>query len=78
MKNSRNRYRSESSNVRSLERRLSLRERLFSMLAIRRGKQRVKRGIKVFLVALPLLFLVWYSIDYALDMAYGMSVGHIP
>lgn len=77
MKNSRNRYRSESSNVRSLERRLSLRERLFSLLAIKRGTQRVKHILKMCLIALPLVFLAWYGINYALDMAYGMSVEYI-
>lgn len=77
MGNAKNRYRSETSNVRSLEKLLSLRERLFSMLAFKRGARRVKRGLKLLFIALPLIALAWLGIDYALDMAYGLSVEHI-
>lgn len=65
------------SNVKLLERALSLRERMFSMLALRRGTRRLWKWVKISLLALPALALLWYVADYALEKAYGMSIDNI-
>lgn len=73
-----NRYRgAKPSNVKLLERALSLRERLFSMIAVRRGLKRLWRWVKFLLIAAPVMALLWYVADYALEKAYGLSIEHI-
>ena len=65
------------SNVKLLERALSLRERMFSMLALQRGTRRLWKWARILLLAVPVLALLWYAGDYALEKAYGLSIDHI-
>lgn len=74
----RNRYRGDiTSNAKMLERALSLKTRMFRMLAIRRGAGRLVRWFKFLLLAFPVVALLIYAGQYALDMAYGLSIDHI-
>lgn len=73
-----NRFRSEQrAKVKLLEGALSLKQRLFSLLAVRRGKQRIMRILKFSLLIIPALVLLWYIASYALEKAYGLSIDHI-
>ena len=72
-----NKYRSARANVKLLEQALSLKERLFSMLAVRRGARRLQRWLKLLLLLLPVAALVYYAANYALEKAYGLSIEHI-
>lgn len=67
----------DPSNVKLLERALSLRERLFSLIAVRRGLKRLWKWIKILLIAAPIAVILWYAVNYALEMAYGLSIDHI-
>lgn len=74
----RNRYRGKTtSNVKLLERALSLKTRLFRTLAIKRGARRLLRWLKFLLLAVPIAALLYYAGNYALDKAYGLSIEHI-
>lgn len=73
-----NKLRSESRDkVRILEGALSLRDRIFSKLAFRRGVQRAKRWLLILLIALPILALVGTGIYLGIDKAYSMSIDNI-
>lgn len=73
-----NRYRGEqTTNVKLLEQALSLKERLFSMLAVRRGARRLQRWLKALLIILPIAAILLYVVDYALEKTYGLSIDHI-
>ena len=73
-----NRYRiSTSSNVKLLERDMSLKTRLFRMLTIKRGTRRLMRWLKVALVVVPVLAILYFAVHYALEKAYGLSIEHI-
>ncbi len=56
---------------------MALRERLFSLLAIRRGANRLRSFGKILLLILPVAILFYMGVQYALDKAYGLSVEHI-
>ncbi len=73
-----NRHRSERRrNVRLLEGALSFKDRLFSLIALRRGLHR----LRIALVLLALLAAVgaglYYTTVYAVDKAYSLSIDHI-
>lgn len=72
-----NRYRSDQPNVKLLEQALSMKDRLFSMLAVKRGARRLQRWLKMLLLLLPIAAVVWFAVDYALEKAYGLVVDHI-
>ena len=73
-----NRYRGEQrAKVKLLEKALSLQNRLFSLLALKRGMRRTLRFLKLALLLLPVLALLWYVGSYALEKAYGLSIDHI-
>ena len=67
----------EVSNVRELEKYLSLRDRLFSLLAIRRGVLRLKRCLKLAILIVPLIALLVLGIRFVLEKAYGLNVEQI-
>ncbi|MGN0836625.1 MAG: cell division protein FtsQ/DivIB [Akkermansia sp.] len=80
MGKARNRFRSEqrgTSTIRLLEGALTLRNRFFSLLALRRGFRRVRRWALWLLALLPLAALLWWGADYALDKAYSMSLDKV-
>ena len=73
-----NQYRGEQrAKVKLLEKALSLQNRLFSLLALKRGARRALSILKIALLLLPLLTLLWYVGSYALEKAYGLSIDHI-
>lgn len=73
-----NRYRGEQrAKVKLLEKALSIQNRLFSLLALKRGMRRALRFLKLALLLLPVLALLWYVGSYALEKAYGLSIDHI-
>lgn len=72
-----NRFRSEQGNVRLLEKALSLRDRLFSILALRRGARRLRQWLILALCALPVVAAIWYGVDYAIEKAYSLSIDNI-
>ncbi len=73
-----NRYRSEKSqNVRVLEKALSLRHRLFSAMAFRRGLRRLRRWLIVLAILAVIGAGIYYSTIYAVDKAYSLSIDNI-
>lgn len=79
MSRNRNRYRSTDSgrNVQLLEKALSLRARLFSALALRRGMARARRWLVILLLALPVAVLLFIGFSFCLDKAYSLSIDNI-
>lgn len=74
-----NRYRTaeKPQNVRILDGALSLRARLFSAFALKRGIRRLKRWSMISIIALPFLLLIGYGIKYAVEKAYGLGIENI-
>lgn len=79
MSRNRNRYRSTDSgrNVQLLEKALSLRARLFSALALRRGMARARRWLVILLLALPVAVLLFIGFSFCLDKAYSLNIDNI-
>lgn len=69
-----NRYRHEQVNVQLLEKALSLKDRLFSVVAFKRGARRLRRWLLIALAAVPVLVALYYAIDYAVEKAYSMNL----
>lgn len=76
MKKNRNRYRGQRS-VKILEQALSIRDRLFSMLAVRRGTNHLKKIFLIILCILPFLYLIGWGVQYTIEKAYSLSIEHI-
>ncbi len=73
-----NRHRSERRrNVRLLEKALSLRDRLFSLMALRRGLQRLRYGLLVLILLAAAGACLYYSTIYAVDKTYSLSIDNI-
>lgn len=72
-----NRYRQAQGNVKQLEKKLSLVNRLFSLLALKRGTRRVLRWLKFAVLLAPVAALLFYAGKYAFEKAYGLSIEHI-
>ncbi len=74
-----NRRRSHTSgqNIRTLEGGLSLKERLFSILALRRGWRRLKRWVLILILSLAITAGAGYAIMLAVEKAYSLSIDHI-
>lgn len=66
-----------SANVRLLEAALSLKDRLFSMLALRRGLRRLRRWVLIMLIILPLLAGIIWGGKTAVEKAYSLSIDKI-
>lgn len=77
MRNSRNQFRPDKSSVKRLEKMLALRQRLFSLLTIRRSAIRLRSFGKTLLMVLPAAVLLYLGVQYMLDKAYGLSVERI-
>lgn len=69
-----NRYRNEQVNVQLLEKALSLKDRLFSIVALKRGARRLRRWALIALIAAPVLVGVYFAISYAVEKAYSMNL----
>ncbi len=74
-----NRYRSErhGQNIRLLERALSLRDRLFSHVALRRGLRRLRYWAIVLALAAAVAVGAFFSGRYAVGKAYSMSMDKV-
>lgn len=74
-----NKYRTAETkeNVHLLEKALSLKDRLFSVLALKRGARRLRRWFIALLVILPIGWGVIYSVNYAVEKAYSLSIDNI-
>lgn len=73
-----NRFRSEQkTNVRLLEKALSFKDRLFSIIALRRGVRRLRHYIIILLCAMPILYGIWRGVDFAIEKAYSLSIDNI-
>ncbi len=73
-----NRYRSERRrNVRLLEKALSLRDRLFSLVALKRGLRRLRYGLVVLALLAAAGVGIYYSTIYAVDKTYSLSIDNI-
>lgn len=75
----RNQYRKKLSaaNVRGLEGALSLKDRLFSMVALRRGLRRLRRWTLVLLITLPILAGIIWGAMTAVEKAYSLSIDKV-
>ncbi len=74
----RNRHRSERRrNVRLLEKALSLRDRLFSLMALRRGLRRLRIGLLILAALTAVGAGIYYSTIYAVDKTYSLSIDNI-
>lgn len=75
----RNQYRSHSTraNVKVLEKALSLKHRIFSMVALRRGLRRLRRWAIILVIVLPLLAgIIWGGMT-AVEKAYDLSIDKV-
>lgn len=72
-----NKYRSEKENVQLLEKALSLKDRLFSLLALKRGARRLRKWLLILLIAAPVIWGTYHLINYALEKAYGLSIDNV-
>lgn len=80
----RNKYRSHfsdeheaSANVKVLEAALSLKHRLFSIVALRRGLRRLRRLLLVLLVTIPVLAGIFWGGKTAVEKAYSLSIDKV-
>lgn len=74
----RNRYRrSDKSVVPLLERALSLRERLFSRVALKRGLEALRRWCVILFFAAVILAALGYALFYAVEKAASLSIDKI-
>lgn len=69
-----NRPRSHKQNMQVLEQALSLRDRLFSLIAVKRGLKRLKRWALTLLWLIPLLGGISYLCRYAIEQAGSLSI----
>ncbi len=73
-----NRHRSECKrNVRLLEKALSLRDRLFSLMAVKRGLHRLRNGVIVLAILAAIGAAIYYSTIYAVGKASSLSIDNI-
>ncbi len=73
-----NRHRSERRrNVRLLERALSIRDRLFSLVALKRGLRRLRYGTLILILLAAAGVGIYYSTIYAVDKTYSLSIDNI-
>lgn len=71
-----NRYRRQG-NVKILEKALSLRDALFSRLAVRRGAKRLRKAFLLLLLIIPVCYGIFKAVTYTIDKAYSLSIEHV-
>lgn len=71
-----NRFRRQG-NVKILEKALSIRDALFSRLAVRRGAKRLRKIFLLLLLIIPVCIGIFYGISYTIDKAYSLSIERI-
>lgn len=72
-----NKYRTEKANVQLLEKALSLKDRLFSLLALKRCARRLRKWLLILLITAPVIWGAYHLINYALEKAYGLSIDNV-
>ena len=71
-----NRYRRQG-NVKILEKALSIRDALFSRLAVRRGAKRLRKIFFLLLLIIPVCYGIFRAVTYTIDKAYSLSIDHV-
>ena len=71
-----NRYRRQG-NVKLLEKALSIKDALFSRLAVRRGAKRLRKGFLLLLLIAPICYGIFKGVTYTIDKAYSLSIEHV-
>lgn len=66
-----------SANVKVLEAALSLKHRLFSMVALRRGLRRLRRWTLILLIVIPIIIGIIWGCMTAVEKAYSLSIDKI-
>lgn len=77
-----NKYRSQQKpNIRLLEQALSIKDRLFSMIAVKRGAKRARRWFVFAIVFVILAWIAWevggYAVSYAVGQANSLAVENV-
>ncbi len=63
--------------VKVLEAALSIKDRLFSMVALRRGLRRLRRGVLILLIVIPVVAGIIWGAMTAVEKAYSLSIDKI-
>ena len=71
-----NRYRRQG-NVKLLEKALSVRDALFSRLAVRRGAKRLRKIFLLLLLIAPICYGIYRGIAYTIEKAYSLSIERV-
>ncbi len=71
-----NRYRRQG-NVKLLEKALSVRDALFSRLAVRRGAKRLRKIFLILLLIVPVCYGIYRGITYTIEKAYSLSIERV-
>lgn len=69
--------REASANVRVLEAALSLKHRLFSIVALRRGMRRLRRVLIILLITIPIIAGIIWGCMTAVEKAYSLSIDKV-
>lgn len=72
----RNSYRRQG-NVKILEKALSIKDALFSRLAVRRGAKRLRKIFLLLLLIVPICYGIFKGITYTIEKAYSLSIEHV-
>lgn len=60
-----------------LEKALSIKDALFSRLAVRRGAKRLRKIFLLLLLIIPICYGVFRAVTYTIDKAYSLSIEHV-
>ncbi len=71
-----NRYRRQG-NVKLLEKALSVRDALFSRLAVRRGAKRLRKIFLILLLIVPVCYGIYRGVSYTIEKAYSLSIERV-
>lgn len=74
---SRNRYRAKKDDLSKLEKKLSFKERFFSVVALKRGARRLKVGLVIALILSAIGALIWWGTSSILEKAYSLHIDKI-
>lgn len=72
----RNSYRRQG-NVKILEKALSIKDALFSRLAVRRGAKRLRKIFLLLLLIVPICYGIFKGVTYTIEKAYSLSIEHV-
>lgn len=70
-----NKHRSEQRpNILLLEKALSIKDRLFSLIALKRGAKRARKWFVIGLILLAVLWLAWEGVSYCIGQANSLAI----